>query len=406
MGHPSRKETIPMFDRIAIQRQKPTGAIIDLGLLAECLLFYDKVRILADGDSFKYLMRCCGPDELMELISMGALEIEFFENLTAVGELQTNIGPVYEIITADSHPLHFPQVSRKLADELAGPSGKGASKMYRQFQLMVERSRYTPEMLAESHADLVDAQYLPPAVKSVLSLLAPEYQLPNPFVFQLRTVLKGGTYQVTTNVDFAAANESYNRHAPPDYRSVLNVSYLLGFVADTRRDLIVGSRHQSEFAMTPERAIVASYKFAEILTKAGQGISVADAFQEMVVDGLPSVRDAINSGGRNFRDLIKLLEQARRFKDWLRKQGATEDLREPYLRDVSHIDWAEKLPPKSLRWLLVTGAGVALGGSGIGLAAGLGLSAADTFLLDKLIKGWKPNQFIQGPLKKFLQLGH
>jgi hypothetical protein len=275
--------------------------------------------------------------------------------------------------------------------------------MYERFQRSVHRSKYTREMLEQSHADLLDAKYLVPAVKSVLSLLAPDYQLPEPFIFRLEPILKGGTYTVTTNLDFDAANASFNMHAPPDYQSVLNVSYLIGFVADTRRDLIVGSRDQSEFAMSPERAIVASCKFAEILAKAGHGIAVADSFQETVIDGLPSVRDAINSGRKTFRDLIKLLGEAKKFKDWLKKQGATEDLREPYLREVSHIDWADKLPPKALRWLLVTGAGLALGGAGVGLAVGLGLSAADALLLDKLIKGWKPNQFTQGPLKEFLR---
>jgi hypothetical protein len=26
-------------------------------------------------------------------------------------------------------------------------------------------------------------------------------------------------------------------------------------------------------------------------------------------------------------------------------------------------------------------------------------------LLDKILKGWKPNQFIEGPLKQFLSIG-
>jgi hypothetical protein len=39
-----------------------------------------------------------------------------------------------------------------------------------------------------------------------------------------------------------------------------------------------------------------------------------------------------------------------------------------------------------------------------GAAVGVGLSAADTFLLDKLLKGWKPNQFVEGPLKEFIRV--
>jgi len=101
--------------------------------------------------------------------------------------------------------------------------------------------------------------------------------------------------------------------------------------------------------------------------------------------------------------VAQLVSKAQKFKDWLKKQDSTEDLRKSYLQEVSHVDWADKLPPKSLRWLLFTAAGIALGGTAIGTVVGTALSAADSFLLDKLIKGWKPNQFIEGPLKQFLR---
>ena len=40
---------------------------------------------------------------------------------------------------------------------------------------------------------------------------------------------------------------------------------------------------------------------------------------------------------------------------------------------------------------------------GIGTAVGLGLGALDTFYLDKLISGWKPNQFIEDDVKELLK---
>jgi hypothetical protein len=32
----------------------------------------------------------------------------------------------------------------------------------------------------------------------------------------------------------------------------------------------------------------------------------------------------------------------------------------------------------------------------------LGFVAGDTFILDKMLKGWRPNRFIEGPLKDFI----
>ena len=49
-------------------------------------------------------------------------------------------------------------------------------------------------------------------------------------------------------------------------------------------------------------------------------------------------------------------------------------------------------------------------GVGLGMATGpvasavgtLALNAADYFLIDTLLKGWRPSQFIEGPFRQFL----
>lgn len=302
----------------------------------------------------------------------------------------------------------FPQVSRKLFDELAGASGKGANRMFSHFSRFVQRSVYTPEMLEQAREDWLDSSYVIPAVKSLLSRAAPEYKLPDPLIFQLQRVPSIG-FRVATNIDFEAANASYHQHVSKDL-STLSEAYILITLADTRRDLLVGSRLNSEFALAPDRALIATCKFAEILSAASSGTRVADLFQEEVVEDLPSIREAVNSGGRTFRDVIQLVEKGEKFKEWLRKHETEQDLRGAYCREIARVDWADRLPPKSARWLLIntlsTGIGLAAAAHPIGGAAvGLALSAADSFLLERLLKGWKPNQFIEGPLKKFLQLG-
>ena len=69
-----------------------------------------------------------------------------------------------------------------------------------------------------------------------------------------------------------------------------------------------------------------------------------------------------------------------------------------YYRDVTASSWVDKLPGKSLRFIFFTGAGILLdvaGTGGVGTAIGVAASAADTFLLDRMIQGWKPNQFVE-----------
>jgi hypothetical protein len=68
-----------MFDSITIGPFGSPSAAIDVGLLAECLMFYQKVRVITSADTFKTIARLCGAIELLELCEMGTLEIEFLD---------------------------------------------------------------------------------------------------------------------------------------------------------------------------------------------------------------------------------------------------------------------------------------------------------------------------------------
>jgi hypothetical protein len=103
--------------------------------------------------------------------------------------------------------------------------------------------------------------------------------------------------------------------------------------------------------------------------------------------------------------LLPILDKAERFKEWLKSSPADIDLVKEYFRAVTAESWIDKLPSKGLRWAIFTGSGIALdllGTGGIGLGVGIALSAIDSFILDKILKGWKPNQFVDGPLQRFV----
>jgi hypothetical protein len=399
-----------VFDRITINRQGLDGDPIDLGFLAECLVFYRKVRVVADPEIFRFLVQRCGAEELLEALTMGDLEIEFFENTTGVRTVDTNIGQLHELVMFTAEPMHYLQVSRKLIDEICGPSGKGTARLFNRFQKLVVRTNYEKEDSAAAREDWIHRPYVSSAVRSLLSLLAPDYKVPDPLVFEVEPVPAaahtGGAFKVVTNIDFEAANLSYHSRIPKEHSS-LSPAYLLILIANARRDITVGSRHESEFAVAPMIGVIAACKFSEIISTAHPGIQAADIFQEAVVQGMPKIREAVNAGEKTFGDVIRLVERAQRFKDWLRNHQAGEELRAEYCRDVARAEWTDKLPSKSLRWLLVNMAGTALGaipGHPIaGAVVANALSAADCFLLDKILKGWRPNQFVDGPLREFLR---
>ena len=103
-----------------------------------------------------------------------------------------------------------------------------------------------------------------------------------------------------------------------------------------------------------------------------------------------------------FSSVVKLLDSADKFRHWLHQQPPDSDLLRAYYQETVKESWVEKLPAKSTRWSVFTGIGLgldALGAGGLGTAAATALSAVDAFVLDKLIKGWKPHQFVEKDLK-------
>lgn len=393
-----------MFESITLGPFGSPNASIDSGLLAECLLFYRKVRVVTSAGTFVALVRTCGAEELLELCDMGCLEITFLENMTGIVSVQTNVGECHDLKLISSPKLRFSITARKVADEEGGISSRKVKRIFDTLHKVVKRAEYDKEILKGSQGDLNNRGYLEEAVKRALSYLVPQYALPEKLVFRPELVPKYG-FRYETNIDFAVANELFHQQVSEKDAS-LTPAYLLAQITAAESDIVLASQGDTEFAVDPLKSLIVSSRVREIVRKSSAGQEQVDLFQEIIVNGSRSVREAVNSGDRSFRDVIRLVEHSHKFKEWIQQTGSDSVLRDEYCKSVSATDWADNLPPKALRFLLMTGLG-ALASSVLtpaaGVAIGAGLNAADYFLLDRLLKGWKPNQFVEGSLKPFLK---
>ena len=77
-----------MFDSFCIRRQTIAGSPIDIGFLAEALVFYGRVHVVAEPEAFKYLVRVCSPDTLLASLEEGILQMSFLENLLGVSTVK------------------------------------------------------------------------------------------------------------------------------------------------------------------------------------------------------------------------------------------------------------------------------------------------------------------------------
>jgi hypothetical protein len=135
--------------------------------------------------------------------------------------------------------------------------------------------------------------------------------------------------------------------------------------------------------------------------------SQVEVFQQEVLKGR-AVREAINRKERTIVELIQLIDRGRKFREWVVKLPEDTRLIAEYINDITADTWADKLPAKALRYLLFTGGGVLASlaaSTGTGTALGLTLSGVDSFLVDKFLRGWKPNQFVNDQLAPFVNVG-
>lgn len=411
-----------MFESICIRHNRDTGSPLDLGFLAEALLYYRRVHICGDRTTLTFLARTLGPDVLLELLQSSRMSLDYWENI-AVVMTRTDSG-YYErhrFETADMPSTHLQHVAPELLQELLGKSGKGRRMANRLMSYITPRF-FSSDRTEQPPSDLGDEHYVQEAVAEVLKGFVPEYSLPSPFIFKLvQDRLPSGAvppdplgfdsdpewpyFRIETNIDFTRANDLLHRRVPVTEMS-LTPAYLAGFVNGSRIDLLDTSQMSAEIALSPIRSAVLKRRFSGILARRFENEEKIEAFHEFAIGDASSVREAVNSGARNFSDVMRLLQAAERFKDWIQGRPDDADLRREYCRNISRTDWADTLPTKSVRWSVFAAANVALGLATTptaGILGGLGLSILDSLLLDKIIKGWRPNQFIEGDLREFVQ---
>jgi hypothetical protein len=92
---------------------------------------------------------------------------------------------------------------------------------------------------------------------------------------------------------------------------------------------------------------------------------------------------------------LQLLKTSRKFKHWLGNVAFDVELVAAYEEEIRKESKLEKKSSKLLRWAIIYGLGKIVehyvtGGNYIAD----GINALDKIFIDSLIKGWKPNQFV------------
>lgn len=388
-----------MFESIIYKNAIGSGPLIDIGALAEGLIFYGRVVIVGNTGTLKDILGRIPPFIFLSLLRDGRIEFHYLADQTGVSTMPTGNGQFRHGLVCFSSPNHtIEKIGMQSFKDAASNTG----------QARIGASQFTKLLHSLDHAGfdqrsildaLSDNALTEASVKSLIQIAAPDYIHTEALRFKIER--QDNDLYVDTNIDFVRLNESYHKTIPAAHSS-LSEAYLISLIQGAYEATYFAGVLNSEIAVAPIEKVVQAKTVEAIVRKYTQNETQIERFLDLTLTDAHAIREAVNSGAVPFTSVVKLLDSADKFRHWLREQPADAELLRAYYQETVKDTWAEKLPTKSTRWGIFTGIGFAVDAlvtGGIVTAANTAISAADTFLIDKLIKGWKPHQFVEGELK-------
>lgn len=388
-----------MFDAITYKNAIGPGPLIDIGALAEGLLFYGRVAIVGNSGAVKDLLSRIPPFVLLSLLRDGRLEFHYLADQIGVSTTPLSNGKSLHSLIQFSSPNHsIEKVGPQAFKDAAGGTSQaklGASQFTRLLKPL-DHTAFDQESILQAISDNRATEL---SISSLVQEVVPEFPVSEDTYFKIERENQG--FYVDTNIDFGALNKLYHQAVPPSHSS-LSEAYFLALIQGAYEATFFAAKLDTEVAVHPIERAVQARALEAVARRHTNSQTQIESFTDLTLSNCHAIREAVNSGAVPFSSVVRLLDSADKFRHWLHQQPVDTNIVRAYYQETVKESWVEKLPGKSTRWSIFTGIGLgldALGAGGLGTAAGVAASAVDSFVLDKLIKGWKPHQFVEKDLK-------
>lgn len=392
-----------MFESVVLRNSEEAGNIT-LGAIAEALLFYQNTRVIIGHGTLVSLAKNGTLDEIVALVKDKRLQAVHCEELLATvtnshGVLQAHD---FGAITLVGHQDAQGKSRAERIEIGLRSNGINPRKAKAQAQAFVdvvpvkslEKDDYLKSGIPNAaRMDAKDRATLKGLLRAGLAVVPGGYDVGDSL--EADYVLSDLGYFLFTNIDFTAVNQR-RASMSPDLEP-LTLASLFNLILESRADLHLAAYYGGDFVTTTANSALVRWRQAHLFGRADLNREAREQFSEFVLADYPSIRDVINSGERTFSEFLKILETAQKFKSWLAKANPDQKLVSQYIEALKANTWADKAPVKGLRYLFSLGTGSA------DPTGGLLAGAADAFLLDRFLKGWRPNHFVDDRLKPFLR---
>lgn len=394
-----------MFEKIVLRRSIH-GPALTAGELAEGLLYYQNVHIIVDYGTLAGLASQLDIPILLGLLARRGVSATYVDEFPGVQTHPTPSGPLYSlgavrfVGSRETGPLKSRKKRIQLAFERFGRcSKKDAKRHAERFRRMVSFRNLSDDSyipggaIKLAQSDLLEADYLLAAAEIEARGLLQGRPLPDDFYF--RAQMAGDNFTIASNLDFDEITRV--RAAIDPNAGTYSPAHISAGILNATIGSVLAGHYGGDFYTSDTESKILELRYGRLLKRAAINRESIKQFESIVFGESPRIADTINSRSRSFEEFLEVLSEADRFKEWLRLQPPHASVAAQYVNDISSIGWLDTLPAKAIRYVLGTIAGA------IEPTGGTLLSAIDAFILDKLVGGWRPNQFVQGQLRPFVE---
>jgi len=395
-----------LLESATIRRPGLTRGNYDVGRILEALLYYRRVHLVLDMQSFSGLAMALGLERLRILLKHDDITATFTGEFPAVVGSSKGTMTVHRSVFGkllgddpdDERPL-------KLAFNMLKHQARFQGLKIRDLQpvlSLVSLSSYDKMLGGQNHVEArffslaTDNQTLRIALAMEAELTARDYDQSAIANLQIEAHNFDGEILILSDVE---PHVLVGRDSDFGWGNVLNA------LQDYAIDATISQRQSTDLVGSSETRDLAIHRIDLSLQRAHRSAEQIEGFQNVVFEGAGGLADAYNRGVISFEDALRLIDKSTKFREWLVGLSPDANVLTEYHAAIAKDGITDKLPAAAVRFAFftVSGAGIDVltGGGGIGTAAGVSLSAFDTFVIDKLLKGWRPNMFVEAAKRSF-----
>jgi hypothetical protein len=395
-----------MLELALIHRPGILAGRQNLGRILEAMLYYDRVHLMMSAQMFTGLWDTLGPDDLGALLAHHTITTTLTPQMLAVHSdpgpaLVTHRPVAIKMSGREGKIIHDKDDVGTLVQMLERlPNRPGGTwAQVNKLVKLTKASRYA-KMLGgemESHQRLVSLV----KDQDTLKLFVRGWAIANGQRVNEQALQLAEISLIELGERFAILSTVSLEQMVAGWKPSETWDTILNNIQDYAVDLYLSNAHSADIITAPEISEVASARVDLSLQRAAQNSAQISAFEEMVFDDAHGFADAINGGLISFSEALKVIDQSRRFRTWTKGLSPDANLISEYHKAVTKDTMLQKFPFSVARFAFFNGVGMAADGAAPG--TGLISSAIDTFIVERIFRGWRPNFFvrnIQKTLKK------